>query len=68
MTTYEWEKYKWIFKHDGSLRDIYVNEIQINDWKILIDFLNGNFSLKYGVLPRESKEFNLIDKDMSLNF
>ena len=42
-----WEDIKWIFEVDGSLRDIYVQDVSIEDWEKLIDFLNENYPLKY---------------------
>jgi hypothetical protein len=52
-----WEKTKWIFEPDGTLRDIYVENVDIEDWKILIDYLNTNYTVKYS-----SSEVNKIDK------
>ena len=48
-----WEDIKWIFEPDGSLRDIYVQEVSISDWEKLIDFLNENYPLKYGIAGEE---------------
>jgi hypothetical protein len=57
MTT-NWEEIKWIFEPDGALRDIYVENVDIEDWKILIDYLNTNYTVKYS-----SSEVNKINKD-----
>ena len=35
-----WDDIKWIFELDGSLRDIYVQDVTLSDWETLIDFLN----------------------------
>lgn len=60
--TNNWEDIKWIFEPDGTLRDIYVENVTIEDWKILIDYLNTNHIVKYG--PSEDlKSTNKIDKD-----
>lgn len=47
MTT-NWDEIKWIFESDGSLRDIYVKKVNIEDWKNLIIYLNENHIIKYG--------------------
>ena len=44
---YNWENINWIFKSDGSLRDIYVQNTSIEDWGKLIDLLNSEYNLKY---------------------
>lgn len=43
----DWNEIKWIFEPDGSLRDIYIQDISLNEWEKLIDCLNDNFSLTY---------------------
>lgn len=60
MTT-NWEELKWIFEPDGALRDIYVENVSIEDWKILINFLNDNHVIKFGITG-ENKIINKIDK------
>ncbi|MCK8143228.1 hypothetical protein MW871_15160 [Flavobacterium sp. I-SCBP12n] len=57
-----WEEIKWIFEPDGTLRDIYVQNVNIEDWKILIDYLNENHILKYGPY-HEIKIVSRIEKD-----
>ena len=58
----QWEKHKWIFEPDGSLLDIYVQETELEDWLILIDFLNADYKIKYA--PTFENEFdNKINKD-----
>lgn len=58
---YNWENINWIFKPDGSLRDIYIQNTSIEDWGKLIDLLNSEYNLKYF---SESK----IDKDEVLKY
>jgi len=58
---YKWSDIEWIFEPDGSLRDIYVQDVSLNDWEKLIDHLNDNFNLKYS-----DKDY--IDKDYVLNY
>jgi hypothetical protein len=36
-----WEEYKTEFVPDGSLRDIYIKDVDINDWQSFIDFLQS---------------------------
>lgn len=60
--TNNWEEIKWIFEPDGTLRDIYVENVDIKDWKILIDYLNANHIVKYGPSD-DNKIINRIDKD-----
>jgi hypothetical protein len=57
----EWNDIKWIFEPDGSLRDIYVQDVSLNDWDKLIDFVNKNFILTFG-------DKNKIDKDYVLKY
>ena len=66
MTT-TWDNIAWIFEHDGSLRDFYVQDISIDDWNKLIDFLNGNYKLSYGITGEE-KDSNQIDKDYIIGY
>ena len=40
----DWDDIKWIFELDGTLRDIYVQEVSIIDWENLIDLLNKRYS------------------------
>ena len=57
----DWNKIKWIFEPDGSLRDIYVQDISLAEWEKLIDCLNENFSLTYANTHK-------IDKAEVLNY
>ncbi|MEN2402242.1 hypothetical protein GKZ90_0020805 [Flavobacterium sp. MC2016-06] len=61
--TINWNNVKWIFKPEGSLRDIYVKNVNIADLIILIDYLNQNYLLKYGTTGE-----NKIDKDYVLQY
>ena len=61
--TETWENISWIFEPDGAWRDIYVQDITIDDWEKLIDFLNANFTLSFnGNCP------NQIDKDYIVRY
>ncbi len=62
-----WNDVKWIFEPDGTLIDIYVQEVSINDWEKLIDYLNENFQLNYGISDdQESQE--QIDKEYAIKY
>lgn len=54
-----WDDIKWIFKPDGTLRDIYVHDVTISDWELLIDFLNLNYTIRFGEdeAPQIDKEY-----------
>lgn len=58
-----WDDIKWIFEPDGSLRDIYVQDVTISHWEKLIDFLNLNYELKFG-----ENEINQINKEYVLRY
>lgn len=60
--TRNWNDIKWIFEPDGSLRDIYIQDITLLDWEKLIDSLNLNYNLKYG------ENSNQIDKEYSVRY
>ncbi|OIQ18074.1 MAG: hypothetical protein BM557_07610 [Flavobacterium sp. MedPE-SWcel] len=45
---YNWEEIKWILIPDGSLRNIHIDNTTINDWKLLIDFLDKGFVELFG--------------------
>ena len=34
-----WEDYKIEFEPDGSLRDIYIKDVDLSDWQVFIDFI-----------------------------
>jgi hypothetical protein len=44
---YNWDNINWIFKPDGSLRDLYIQETSLNDWEKVIDILNSEYDLSY---------------------
>ncbi|MBO0593934.1 hypothetical protein I2486_21225 [Cellulophaga sp. E16_2] len=52
-----WKNIQWIFKKDGALRDIYVQNSTISDWEKVVDLLNAEYKLTFGVY-----EDNLTDK------
>ena len=52
-----WNNIEWIFEKDGALRDIYVQNATISDWEKVVDLLNSEYELTFGVY-----EDNLIDK------
>ena len=59
--TRNWNDIKWIFEPDGSLRDIYVQDVTISDWEKTIDLLNLNYNLTFG--PQDNGEaITQIDK------
>jgi len=49
MKTENWNNIKWIFEQDGALRDIYVQNAQISDWEKVVDLLNSEFKLSFGI-------------------
>ena len=64
-TERNWNKAKWIFESDGALRDIYVQDVNKSDWKKLIDYLNSEYTLEFGIdkQQRLSKiDFGFIQK------
>ena len=44
-----WNKAKWIFEKDGALRDIYVQNVTISDWQKVINLLNSEYKLTFGI-------------------
>ena len=65
--TATWNNIAWIFEYNGSLRDIYVQDISLDDWRKLIDFLNDTYKLKYGITGEE-KDSKQIDKDYIIRY
>jgi hypothetical protein len=57
--TRKWNDIEWIFEPDGSLRDIYVQDISLRAWEKLIDHLNYNFNLTYSDTDKIDKEYVL---------
>lgn len=62
-----WKDIKWIFEPDGALRDIYVQEVSLNDWRKVIDLINQNYKVNYGDTG-EYKDTNQIDKDYVIEY
>lgn len=54
-----WNDIKWIFEQDGSLRDIYVQDVSLKEWEELIDFLNSEFRLSYSGEDQIDKKYIL---------
>ncbi len=54
---HKWNDIQWIFKPDGSLRDIYVQDITIREWEKLIDHLNDNFILTFSGKNKIDKKY-----------
>ncbi|QOW09873.1 hypothetical protein Q73A0000_05600 [Kaistella flava (ex Peng et al. 2021)] len=44
-----WKNIEWIFEKDGALRDIYVQNATISDWQNVVDLLNSEYKLTFGV-------------------
>ncbi|SFQ38121.1 hypothetical protein [Hymenobacter arizonensis] len=59
----QWEEHKWIFEPDGGLLDIYVQEVSIDVWMQLIDFINENYNPHFGPSEEEGDTRSGIDKD-----
>lgn len=43
-----WNDIKWIFEPDGALRDIYIQEVSLNDWQKVIELINKKYKVNYG--------------------
>jgi len=52
-----WKDIKWIFEPNGALRDIYVQEVSLNDWEKLIDLINEKYKVNYGKINQINKEY-----------
>jgi len=61
--TKNWDDIKWIFRPNGSLRDIYIQDVTLLDWERLIDLLNSTYDLKFG----EDAE-RVINKDQVIEY
>lgn len=57
--TRKWSDIEWIFEPDGSLIDIYVQDISLREWEKLIDHLNANFNLTYSDQDKIDKKYVL---------
>ena len=44
-----WNNIEWIFEKDGALRDIYVQNATISDWEKVVDLLNSEYQLTFGI-------------------
>ena len=55
----EWNDIKWIFEPDGSLRDIYIQDVSLSVWDEIIVYLNKNFSLTFGDKTKIDKDYVL---------
>ena len=55
--TSSWNDIQWIFESDGSLRDIYIQDISLLQWGKLIDHLNASFNLTYSDRDKIDKEY-----------
>lgn len=62
-----WNEIKWIFEPDGSLRDIYVQNVSIEDWEKLIDLLNSKYIVRFGVNGEDTNP-NQIDKEYVIEY
>jgi len=56
-----WKDIKWIFEPDGSLIDIYVQEVSLDDWRKVISLINEKYKVKYDGT-------NLIDEKYSIEY
>jgi hypothetical protein len=66
MTT-TWNNIAWIFEQNGSFRDIYIQDVSLDDWARMIDFLNEHYPLRYAINSMY-KESDQIDKEYALNY
>ncbi|MEO8516650.1 MAG: hypothetical protein ABI426_07900 [Flavobacterium sp.] len=62
---YNWNEISWIFESDGTLRDLYVKDVTIEDWKSFVDFLNENFNVRFGPVDERRRK---IDKDFVVDY
>lgn len=65
-----WRNIKWIFEPDGFLRDIYVQDISLQDWKLLIRYLNKSHKLIFDDLDKIDSDYVLkflIDKNEEMD-
>ena len=42
-----WKNIKWIFEPDGSLIDIYIQDVSLDDWKKVINLINRKYKVTY---------------------
>lgn len=55
-----WKDIKWIFEPDGSLIDLYVQEVSLDDWRSVINLINRKYKVKYDNASQ-------IDADYAIN-
>jgi hypothetical protein len=48
QTLRNWKNIEWIFEKDGALRDIFVQNATISDWKNVVDLFNSEYKLTFG--------------------
>ena len=61
-----WEEIKkTLYFVDGSLRDIYINNISVNQWKKWITYINKNYRLNWN--NEDKINFRIIKKNWSEN-
>lgn len=53
-TLMNWKEIEWIFEKDGALRDIYIQNTSILDWKKVVDLLNAEYKLAFGISEKDS--------------
>lgn len=61
--TRHWEDIRWLFEADGSLRDIYIQDVNLLDWEKLIDFINLHYDITFG-----NTDAKQIDKVYVINY
>ena len=57
--TRKWSDIQWVFEPDGSLINIYVQDISLREWEKLIDHLNTYFNLTYSDQDKIVKKYVL---------
>ena len=63
---YNWEKIKEeIYFIDGSLRDIYVNNITENEWELWVNYVNKNFKTDWN--NKNEIDFEIIKNNWKEN-
>ena len=56
-----WRDIQWIFEPDGSLIDLYVQDVSLDDWRSVINLVNKKYKVKYA-------DANQIDVDYTINY
>jgi hypothetical protein len=62
-----WKDIEWIFEPDGSLIDIYVQEVSMMDWERIIDLINEKFEVNHGNYG-EYQDSKIIDKEYAIEY